>query len=168
MIHALVALAFTVAPVPDAVTGCSQRAESGSGPLAAPGPDHEVIGPLAFRSLTRVRRSETVPLPGKKFAIVKAGVLVEAGHVVTLEIALRDRPYVGLQYDSREPAAAVRFVPCPRAKRAFSYDGVIGPRTGWAGAFLVTGRRCVALRVWVDAAPRPLRRTIGIGRMRCP
>ena len=64
--------------VPDTVAGCSQRAESGNGPLAAPGPDQQVIGPLAFRSLTRVRRSETMPLPGRKFAVVKAGVLVEA------------------------------------------------------------------------------------------
>jgi hypothetical protein len=167
MIHALVALAFAVGPAPEAVVGCAQRAESGRGPLPPPPAGHVVVGPLAFRSLTRVTLRETVPPPGEQFAVVKAGVLVEAGHVVTLAIAEPDRPYVRLQY-SRNSAVAVRFEPCARTKRAFSYDGVIGARTGWAGAFLVTGRRCVQIRAWVDELPRPLRRTIGIGRTRCP
>jgi hypothetical protein len=163
------ATASIAAAPPAPVVGCSQRVESGRGPLPPAQKQDLTIGPLTFRGAAKLAdapRGWFVPRAGRQFATVKSGATVEAGRAVTVVVSPRDRAAVRLAY-LRESGSAIRFEPCRRSESAFSYDGVIGPRTGWAGGFLVTGPHCVRIEVWVDGHERPLRRTISLGKGRC-
>jgi hypothetical protein len=44
----------------------------------------------------------------------------------------------------------VRIVPCPPGTRAFSYDGRVGPVTGFSGGFSMTRPGCYPLDVRVE------------------
>jgi hypothetical protein len=106
--------------------------------------------PRLAKATYRVRRGR---LPG-----IKLPGGVEADHRASLRVARSQRSHVGLVYRHavREPKriadadTAVRFAPCAADTPAFSSDGVVGPLTGWAGALVLDGPRCVRLEVRVD------------------
>ena len=143
--------AASVAPAQEEVPtrDCRSRAESGRGPLSFAS-NGVVAGPLAFVGLPRVAAG-LPPRSSDGRYFVKAAVTVRTGRAVTVSIPARFRDRIGLGY-ARTPApvAAVRFEPCPPAMRAFSYDGRIGPVTGFAGGFVLTKAGCYRVEVHVE------------------
>ena len=91
---------------------------------------------------------------------VKAGVGVPAGVRATLSIARSARGWAALNYAPRVPgkprprsSAAVRFEACAADHPAFSYDGPVGPITGFSGGFDLKRPGCVPLEVRVAGRP---------------
>lgn len=84
------------------------------------------------------------------------------GHSATLSVAPNQRAYAALTYREETRDArriqngdeAVTFKPCPAETPAF-HGGTVGPITGWAGALIIAGPRCVRLQVRVDGQHRP-------------
>ncbi len=162
---------------------CKERAEGGEPlPFRARADDIR-IGPVIFSALERaasLRPEELRPFPNGRLPGVKSGVLVKAGRVVTLSIALADRAYARLNYDMAnrsggkvldESPPAVKIRACPRDEPAFSYDGPLGPTTGFSGGFALAGDavgRCVAVEVRVKGSSRIFRRAVSFGAGPCP
>lgn len=94
---------------------------------------------------------------GGRLAGIKLPVGVRAGHAATLRVGVSDRRHAALIFrhatrDARQVAdgdQVVTFNPCRASTPGFS-DGVVGPITGWPGALIVTGPRCIRLQLRVD------------------
>jgi hypothetical protein len=138
---------------------CAKRVEIGR-PLPAPVAARDVIvGPVSFSGL---RLIGVEPLrPGDRrdgFWTIKAAPLVRAGAPVTVFVPLALRPHVRLGWAGGD-GFGVRFEPCRRSQRAFSYSGSVGRYTGWAGGFLTDAPRCAQIVVrsgrdiWVARVP---------------
>jgi hypothetical protein len=125
-----------------------------------------VRGALALVTLRRdLRRSEKAsfrPVKGR-LAGVKLPIGVRADHSATLRVSAGHRRHAALIHRDETRDAnriadgdrAVTFVPCAADVPAFSGEGTVGPITGWAGALIVTGARCVRLGVTVDGKRKP-------------
>ena len=119
-----------------------------------------IRGPFALvtsaSTLRRLRGESYRPRRGRD-AGVKLPVALRAGHRATLRVSPAQRRHAALTFTDRTRGArrvaeadqTVVFEPCAADAPAFS-GGVVGPITGWAGAMLVSGPRCVRLQLWVD------------------
>lgn len=170
LVLALTALAgaaeSTAAPPPTRT--CEQRIEAGDAPLRFPGPggNRVLAGPLAFSGLFPRTPAGLGPRHENGRFSVKVGALLRAGRPVVLSVPARQRGTLFLHYanpGTGEPV--VRIEPCPPATPAFSYDGPVGPVTGFSGGFEVTRPGCYPLQVAVVGG-RTYRVRLSLGR-RC-
>lgn len=145
---------------------CAQRIEAGGGPLPFPGPRSGRIlaGPLAFSGFFPRTPAGLGPRHQNGRFFLKVGALVRAGRGIVLSVPSRHRGTVFVDYaPSGVGEAVVRIEPCPPATPAFSYDGPVGPVTGFSGGFEVTRPGCYALDVAVVGG-RTYRVRLGLGR----
>lgn len=124
-----------------------------------------VRGPFALVTVAgdmpRLSRASYRPRAGR-LAGVKLPVGLRPGHRATLRVTPAQRGHAALLYRNqtrdasrvRDGDQAVAFEPCPTDAPAF-IGGTVGPITGWAGALIVTGPRCIRLEVRVDGDRRP-------------
>jgi hypothetical protein len=158
---------------PPPLRGCADRAEGGKPQADAPLPGQVVVGPFRFGGLARhaSRRQLEFDRAGRVYAI-KAGVLLPAGVRATLSIGRRARGWASLDYAPRRPGEprrlhdVIRFQACPADQPAFSYDGPLGPVTGFPGGFVLTRPGCLALEARVPGRP-VVRATVRFGVRRC-
>jgi hypothetical protein len=157
------------------VIGCASRAEP-----SVPSFDRRrdvIRGAFALitvrRDLPRLAKA-SYRRRHRRLPVVKLPAGVEAEHRATLRVAPSQRRHVGLIYRKAlgqpkriaDADPAVRFAPCSADTPTFDGDGVVGPITGWAGALLLDGPRCVRLQVRADGERRPdIRLPLGRG---CP
>jgi hypothetical protein len=140
------------------------------------------IGPVIFSALGRaatLRGDQLRPINGR-VPVVKSGVRVRAGRVVTVGVAPADRAYArpdyvlgssGLWKDLAQVPTAVKIRACRRDQPAFSYDGPVGESTGFSGGFVLAGDgvgRCVTVEVRVKGSSRIYRRAVSFGAGACP
>jgi hypothetical protein len=127
---------------------CRGRIESGRGPLAFDAARSLVVGPIAFSGLQEPVRLGPWGDDGRLGR--KSGVAVRAGRAVVLSVPDRYRGRFFLHYTrGEEGTSAVRLVPCAPGTRAFSYDGRVGPVTGFSGGFSMLRPGCYPLDVRV-------------------
>jgi hypothetical protein len=152
------------------VVTCATRAEPS---VARFDPKRDVVrGPFALvtikRELPRLSGASYRPGAGR-LPVVKLPVGLRAGHRATLRVPASQRAHAALIFRQQTRNAnriqdgdrAVAFSPCPPYTPAFS-GGTVGRITGWAGALLLTGPRCIRLKLRVDGRRRPdLRLTLG-------
>jgi hypothetical protein len=148
------------APAP---VGCEQRAEPG---LAAFDPARDTIrGPFAIVTTARdVARQPAAAFRPRRGRLggAKLPVALRAGHRATLSVtpgqrasvALQARPATRAATTIRAADAAVTYTSCPAGTPAYG-GGTVGPITGWAGAVIVSGPRCVRLELAIDGVPQP-------------
>ncbi|HEV3000929.1 MAG TPA: hypothetical protein VGW75_09350 [Solirubrobacteraceae bacterium] len=121
-------------------------------------------GPFALISIRGVERrpaSSFEPEDGR-LAGTKFPAALRAGHSAVVRIAEPDQAHAALLVRAatrearslREGDVAVRYVPCRPDTPRFGGRGSVGPTTGWAGALIVTGPRCVTLELTVDGRRR--------------
>ena len=144
------AAAGSVSSVPTRT--CAERIEAGDAPLRFPTASTGRIaaGPLALSGFFPTTAAALGPRHENGRFSTKVGALVRAGRPVVLFVPQRFRGTLFLHY-AREGAGepAVRIEPCAPSTRAFSYDGVVGPVTGFSGGFEVTRPGCYPLDVRV-------------------
>lgn len=175
------------AAAPPPLRGCATRAESGGPDDGGRRPGEVAIGPLRFAGLARLarRRALAVDRTGvyrarqgrRELPVyrVKVGVVLPAGVRATLSIGATARGRAALSYAPRPPGVrtrpvgepAVRFEACAADEPAFSYDGPVGPVTGFSGGFVLTRPGCVPLEVAVPGRAM-LRARVPFGVGRCP
>jgi hypothetical protein len=156
------------------IRDCADRVE-GDGPSKPPGRTDLVIGPVAFANLKRAASESAEyfePRAGRRFAIWKAAASVRANERVTASIPGRYRRVARLDYPApgqaaHQPTARITFIACPSDEPAFSYEGPVGRRTGFAGGFLVAGARCVPLNIRVAGREHPIRARVPFGVRDC-
>jgi hypothetical protein len=157
------------APAPP-LRDCASRVEGGRPLSELPRPAGEVaVGPLTFAGLGRVAsRAGLEHQRDRRGYGIKAGVGVPAGVSATLSIGRRARGWAALTYAPRRPdgVAAVRLRACAADEPAFSYDGPVGPTTGFSGGFVVRHPGCVPLEVRVAGRP-VVRARVPFGTGRC-
>jgi hypothetical protein len=131
---------------------CRGRIESGRGPLGFAQHRAVVVGPIAFSSLLDAAPRRAIGPWGDDGRLGrKAGVVVRAGRPVVLSIPERYRNRLFLHYTREEQGtSSVRIVPCAPETRAFSYNGRVGPVTGFSGGFSMLRRGCYPLDVRVE------------------
>ena len=159
---------------PPPLRGCADRAEAGTPQADAPLPGQVVVGPFRFGGLARLasRRRLDLDRAGGVYG-VKAGVLLAAGVRATLSIGRGARGWASLDYAPRRPGQprrlhdAVRFQACAADQPAFSYDGPLGPVTGFPGGFVLTRPGCLPLEARVPGRP-VVRAIVRFGVRRCP
>jgi len=129
-------------------------------PDAFRSPRNLAAGPLAMMGAGTFTTAATVrEFGGNKFPLV-----VRNRHAVTVELTRDSARVAGLHYGSAHGKhRVVRFVAC---RRDSGSDADGDPVTFWSGYVRAERPVCVALRVWVDGRPEPLRRRIELGR-RC-
>lgn len=151
MLALLTAIAASVPTV-----GCDRRAEPSP---PAPTADRWVIaGPVAWAARHHAvgRRERSV--------FKKAGLSVDAGSAVTLRVLSRRAGLVYRHATSdaerwQDTDRVLRIKPCAPDHPAFSDDGTVGPRTGFAGLVVADRKKCVRVRVsrggrsWVARLP---------------
>jgi hypothetical protein len=159
---------------PPPLRDCAARAEGGRPLSTTPRSDDIVVGAIRFAGLRRIaiRREFKVNRSGRVYG-VKSGALVPAGVRATLSIARSARDWAALDYAPQVPGkprrtvAAIRFQACSADQPAFSYDGPVGPVTGFPGGFRLERAGCVPLEVRVAGRPTERARIpFGVGR-RC-
>lgn len=161
------------APQLPPLRGCAERAEGGRPPDAAVLPGQVVVGPFRFAGLADIsdRREFEIYHRGSRYGI-KAGVILPAGVHATLSIGRSARSWASLDYAFRPPGEpsrtydVIRFQACEADKPAFSYDGPVGPITGFSGGFVLRHAGCVPLEARVAGRP-VVRRTIRFGVRHC-
>ena len=131
---------------------CRGRIESGRGPLSFVQHRAIVVGPIAFSGLLDAAPRRALGPWGDDGRLGrKSGVVVRAGRAVVLSVPERHRDRLFLHYTRGEAGTSeVRIVPCPPGTRAFSYDGRVGPVTGFSGGFSMTRPGCYPLDVRVE------------------
>lgn len=157
---------------PPPLRDCGSRGEGGAPLSAAPRPGEVAVGPIRFPGLGRVAgRSGFAHVRDRRGYAVKTGALVPAGVRATLSIGKSARGWATLDYAPHvrgrphRTVAAVRFAACDADKQAFSYDGTVGPVTGFPGAFRLKRAGCVPLEVRVAGGPTTRARIpFGVGR----
>jgi hypothetical protein len=133
---------------------CRGRIESGRGPLSFVQHRAIVVGPIAFSGLLDAAPRRALGPWGDDGRLGrKTGVVVRAGRAVVLSVPERYRDRLFLHYTRGEAGTPeVRIVPCPPGTRAFSYDGRVGPVTGFSGGFSMTRPGCYPLDVRVEGS----------------
>ena len=142
------AAAGTVSSVPTRT--CQERIEAGDAPLRFPaaGSGRIAAGPLALSGYFPTTLAALGPRRENGRFSTKAGALVRAGRPVVLSVPPRFRGTLFLRYARRgDGEPVVRIEPCAPSTRAFSYDGIVGPVTGFSGGFDVTRPGCYPLDV---------------------
>ena len=170
MLFLLLALA-SLAAGPDASAStptrtCAQRIEAGGAPLPFPGPrsGRVLAGPLALSGLFPRTPSGLGPRHENGRFWLKVGALVRAGRPIVLSVPTRYRGTFFVNYaGSGTGEPVVRIEPCPPSTPAFSYDGPVGPVTGFSGGFEVTRPGCYPLDVAVVGG-RTYRVRLSLGR----
>ncbi len=152
---ALVCATAGAAPVPTRT--CEQRIEAGDAPLAFPAPaparGRIFAGPLALSGHFPTTKRALGPRHENGRFATKVGALVRAGRPVVLTVPPRWRDVLFVHYArTRDGLSSVRLEPCAPETRAFSYDGVVGPVTGFSGGFEVARPGCYPLDVRVAGA----------------
>lgn len=158
---------------PPPLRGCAEHVEGPKPSTTTAVPGDVAVGPLRFRGLADIasRRSFEIDNTGAYYG-VKSGVGVPAGMRATLSIGRSARSWASLTYGPRRPGQpdrvdnAVRFQACAAEHPAFSYDGPVGPVTGFSGGFRLKRAGCVPLEVRVAGRPT-VRKTIAFGVRRC-
>ena len=158
---------------PPLLRGCGDRAE-GAMPPDGVLSGQVVVGPFGFGGLARYASRSLLEFDraGGRYAI-KAGVLLAAGVRATLSIGRRARGWAALDYAPQRPGEprrlrdAVRFQACSADQPAFSYDGAVGPFTGFSGGFVLERPGCLPLEARVAGRP-VVRATVRFGVRRCP
>jgi hypothetical protein len=155
---------------------CSTRSEA-SFPGAFTNPRNLVVGPLVLVGGGYTDAGTVREYGGNKFPL-----LVRAGHIVTVRLDRRRRRVAGLAYGPlpqgevklRDAHRQVTFVACRPGKPSERYSPA-GPSasvaggvavTFWSGFVLTRAPACIPLDVYVDAARRPQRVGLALGR-RC-
>ena len=140
------------------VVGCAAHVEPS---IERFDPERDIVrGPFALvtvaRDLPRLSRARYRPSNGRP-AGIKLPIGLRAGHRATLSVHPAQREHVALIHRTdthgadrvREGDSAIAFEPCPADTPGFS-GGTVGPVTGWAGALILDGPRCVRLEVRAD------------------
>jgi hypothetical protein len=145
---------------------CAERIEAGGKPLPFPAASEKrvVAGRLAFAGhFPRTPAALGPRLENGHFG-TKVGAMLRAGAPVVLSVppAFRGRLFL-IYARSGTGHDAVRLEPCAPATRAFSYDGIVGPVTGFSGGFEVTRPGCYPLDVR-NAARKTIRLRLALGR----
>jgi hypothetical protein len=147
-----VAGAADAKPPPVPTRTCEQRIEAGGAPLRFPAvrKGRVFAGPLALSGLFPTTPAGLGPrLENGRFS-VKVGALVRAGGPVVLSVPAGHRGTLFLHYARGGTGeSVVRIEPCLPSTPAFSYDGPVGPVTGFSGGFEVTKPGCYPLDVRV-------------------
>ena len=145
---------------------CAQRIEAGDAPLRFPTPRRGRVfaGPLALSGLLPTTPAGLGPRQENGRFSVKVGALVRAGRPVVLSVPSQ---YVGRFFTHYampgDGERVVRIEPCPALTPAFSYEGPVGPVTGFSGGFEVTRPGCYPLDVSVVGG-RTYRVRLSLGR----
>lgn len=129
------------------------------------------MGPIVLTGLAAVATEEGLSLfrsyRGRGGYSTKVMVGVRADARATLVIRRPARRWVTLNYTRGTVGMpAVTFEACSADQPAFSYDGGVGPATGFAGGFRLSRPGCVPLEVRVAGEP-PVRATVPFGVGRC-
>jgi hypothetical protein len=178
----LAALALATPAAATPTRTCAARAEAGHPqPFRSTGPSDVRLGPAIFVSLERMKLLTPAELSRSRGRLPfhKAGVLVKASRVVRLSIAPASRRFARLGYDNgnrygtgsldRHPSSVV-IRACPKTEPAFSFDGAVGPATGFPGGFITDGTgipRCVTIELRQVGKRRTYTRTVPFGSIRC-
>ena len=127
-----------------------------------------VVGPLAFVGLasldTRKWSSLDRPLDGE-YEAVKVPATVEAGATVTVLVPEAETSNLSLLYEFPLPSSATFRV--EDGYRAVTFQACPGEDTTWAGGFVVAGRRCATIDVYVDDLDQPIRVPMSFGADDC-
>ncbi len=161
---ALIAAGANAAPAPTRT--CAERIEAGDAPLRfpVPAPNRVFAGRLALSGAFPTTPAALGPRHENGRFSTKVGALVRAGAPVVLSVPPRLRGMLFTHYArSRDGETVVRLEPCAPSTRAFSYDGVVGPVTGFSGGFEVTRPGCYPLDVRVVGG-RSYRVRLPLGR----
>lgn len=145
---------------------CEERIEAGDAPLPFPPARSGRItaGPLAFSGHFPTTLAALGPRHENGRFSTKAGAFVRAGRPVVLSVPRRFRGTLFLHYAREgDGEPVVRIEPCAPSTRAFSYDGTVGPVTGFSGGFEVTRPGCYPLDVRVVGG-RSYRVRLPLGR----
>jgi hypothetical protein len=151
-------------PAPADVRDCRTRAE-GRAPAKPPAAGSR-LGPLRFLPSLQARPSRGDD-PRWRF-VAKAPVVLPARTRAVLAVAPAATARAALQSRAGGFVSAIQFSACRETVRAFAYDGVVGPYTGFGFAIgLTTRSACVPLELWVDGRAAPYRRVVPVGRRSC-
>jgi hypothetical protein len=164
LLSLVAAASAPAAPTPKRT--CAERIEAGDAPLRFParGPMRVFAGPLALSGHFPATPAGLGPRVENGRFSTKVGALVRAGAPVVLSVPARFRGRLFTHYvRDRDGEAAVRLEPCAPSTRAFSYDGPVGPVTGFSGGFEVTRPGCYPLDVRVVGG-RSYRVRLPLGR----
>ena len=151
---AAVALAVAASGGEPPVRGCETRAEGpGPAPAVRPGPD-VVLGRVAFRGLGRRLTGERAKVPA----------IVRTGPPVTVRITPlgRTRARLAFHHDHPKGHRAITFAPCTPGTPRFTDGGPVGPRTGFAGGFIIRRKGCARLVARSPGEPT-VRRRVALG-----
>jgi hypothetical protein len=154
----------TSAPVVD----CSRHVEGGQGPLL-PARRDLLTARIAFSGLRDAAFAPAGrfrPTRRGRWRIWKAGPIVHQSGPVTLVVRHEDRSDLQLLWQGGS-GPTVTFKPCDQDQPAFSYQGRVGPWTGFSGGFRVRRPGCHRLELRQAGARRPLMRTLRFGVQRC-
>ena len=124
------------------------------------------VGGATFYGLRNARRHDF----SADQHVWKSGLGVRAGAPLRIKVAVRDRPWLAVDYDRTDTsgtgAPEVRVIPCSPDTPRFSDDGVVGEETGYAGGFVVQRNGCATLLVRREGASQWRRVRVGFG-VRC-
>jgi hypothetical protein len=149
---------------------CDSQSEA-SFPQAFSGPEHLVVGPLAFWHLREIEDATVVNL--REHDGWKSPALVRPGHTVTVSVGRSARSYARLQYvhvPGRDPSDlqafphTVRFKSCSRRRAQSDVDG--HPVTFWSGFVVIRKAACLPLTIRVDRR-RPRHRVLSVADAEC-
>jgi hypothetical protein len=153
LVAVLVLLSLAAASAGSASTPirtCAERIEAGDAPLRFPAPsaNRVLAGRLAFSGHFPRTPAGLGPRHENGRFATKVGALVRTGAPVVLSVPPAQRGRLFVVYSrSGHGEGVVRVEPCPPSTRAFSYDGGVGPVTGFSGGFEVTRPGCYPLDV---------------------
>jgi hypothetical protein len=158
------------APAP--TLDCKMRAEGTSPPRSFGGPEDVVVGPVSFARLKVIAdQADFATFENRRTGVfsVKAGLGVRAGRVVSISIAPQDRSVARVSAVGvpARGVPSIRASACDKDEPAFSYNGRVGIRTGWAFGFVLTEARCVHLVVRERGRKQPFRQVVPFGTGSC-
>lgn len=149
---------------------CDSQSEA-SFPNAFSGPEHLVVGPLAFWHLREIEDATVANL--RQHDGWKSPALVRPGHTVTVSVDRSTRSYARLSYghvpgrdpsDLRTLPHTVRFKSCGRRRALSDVDG--HPVTFWSGFVVIRKAACLPLTIQVDRR-RPRHRALPVAGAEC-
>jgi hypothetical protein len=145
------------------VIGCEHHISQGTGqqePDAGKSSLH--AGPVTFVGLGKVQPREVVSLSKGHYRSIKRAISFRGSSPIKIVIPKRYRTYLSLLYDPsswnstdsykvRNGDSAEKFLPCG------------GALTGYAGGFIVAGRHCAKLKIYVGKTSKPKRLNVSFG-----
>jgi hypothetical protein len=165
-----VTIASSGSPPTGVVVDCSRRSEA-QFPGAFSDPENLVVGPLVLVGASYTPASTVRRFGGNKF-----GLLLKAGHTVTVRLGREGEDFAGLAFAGlgnqplpqgevrlRDTADAMTFVACEQnTQSGSSADGE--SVTFWSGFVLTRAPRCLPLEVFVDDELSARRVGLALGR----